>query len=430
MPQSRVASGSALAVKYYSVGLFTEAVRRRTFGRALTGPVPKQSAADAKARRRSMQSTHDMPIVQITDLSKAMGEAVSIDLFGLMTGEPIMGDTKAAGTGQPLHMSSMDILINQSRKVADPGGRMSRRRTVHDLRSISRANLADFFARLEDQRCLVHFCGARGTSSGVDWCIPLEASPNFSAIMVNEVKPPTRNRRFLAGGATSVTDLSATDVLSLIEIDKWRASLNEMELPPSPVKIPGDAMSMDNPLYLWFVTSRQWHYLEITSSARNNDWRSFLASAQKRAAFSKHPLFMGAMDGMVGIWNGVVIIQTNRAIRWNAGDTVREVQANGSVSNSACAVATDRSFILGGQALGECLGDAGGGDPYPMDWEEEETDGKNALEIFGISVGGKAKVQFTGTDGTVTDFGVMVFDSYAPAPDSMAGANLRSSLRG
>ena len=429
MPQSRVASGSALAVKYYSVGLFTESIRRRSFGRALTGPVPKQSSADAKARRRSVQTTSDMPIVQITDLSKAMGEAVSIDLFGVMTGEPIMGDEKASGTGQPLHMSSMDIKINQSRKVADPGGRMSRRRTVHDLRSISRANLADWFARLEDQRCLVHFCGARGTSTGIDWCIPLETSPNFGKIMVNEVMPPTRNRRFLAGDATGVADLATTDVLSLIEIDKWRASLNEMELPPSPVKIPGDPMSMDNPLYLWFVTSRQWHYLEITSSARGNDWRSFLASAQKRATFTKHPLFMGAMDGMCGIWNGVVIVQTNRAIRWDAGDLVKETQANGSIANAGANVATDRSFIVGGQALGECLGDAGGSDPYPMDWEEEETDGKNALEIFGISVGGKAKIRFTGTDGEVTDFGVMTFDSYAPKPDSVAGADLRSALR-
>ena len=428
MPQSRIASGSALAVKYYSVGLFTEAMRKRTFGRALTGPVPKQSAADAKARRRSIQSTHDMPIVQITDLSKAMGEAVSIDLFGAMTGKPVMGDRKAAGTGQPLHMSSMDILINQSRKVADPGGRMSRRRTVHDLRSISRANLSDWFARLEDQRCLVHFCGARGAQDGVDWCIPLEDDPDFDLIMVNSVKPPTRNRRFLAGDATSVTNLSATDALSLEEIDKWRALYNEMELPPSPVKIPGDPMSMDNPLFLWFVTSRQWHYLETTSKSRGNDWRTFLTSAQKRATFTKHPLFMGAMDGMCGIWNGCVIIQTNRAIRWPAAGIVREMQANGSIADAACAVSTDRAFILGGQALGECLGDAGGADPYPMDWEEEETDGKNALEIFGISVGGKAKVQFEGTDGSLTDFGVMTFDSYAPRVDSMAGENLRNAL--
>ena len=428
MAQTVISRGDALARKIYGVGVFVESIRRSTFRKKLTGPVPKQPAAMAKARQRSMQTSPDMPIVQVTDLSKTMGDTVSIDLFGVLTGEPIMGDEKAAGTGQPLHTSSQDVSINQYRKVADPGGRMTQKRTVHDLRQVCRANLSDWFARCDDQLCQIHMAGTRGFETGPDWCIPLEGSANFGKIVVNQVQAPTRNRRFLAGDATGVADLEITDVLSLNEIDRMRAILDEMELPPQPVKIPGDQASQDDPMYLMLVSSRQWHYLEVTQNARGHDWRTFIANCQNRAKYSKHPLFLGAMNGMSGIWNGIMVIKTNRSIRFPAASVIKETGVTGAEADATAAVATDRALLLGGQALGEVLGDAGAIGGYPMRWVEEVTDFENAIEIAGVAMGGKAKIRFTGSDGAVTDFGAITYDSYAPDPNSADGATLRGTL--
>ena len=428
MAQTVISRGDALARKIYGVGVFVESIRRSTFRKKLTGPVPKQPASMAKARMRSMQTSPDMPIVQVTDLTKTMGDTVSIDLFGVLTGEPIMGDEKASGSGQPLHTSSQDVSLNQYRKVADPGGRMTQKRTVHDLRQVCRANLADWFSRCEDQLCHVHLAGTRGFEAGPDWCIPLASSANFSKIVVNDVKAPTYNRRYLAADATGVGDLAITDVLSLEEIDRLRAILDEMSLPPQPVKIPGDQASQDDPLYVLMVTSRQWHYLETTQSARGHDWRTFISNAQLRARYSKHPLFVGAMNGMSGIWNGIMVIKTNRAIRIPTGSIIKENSAANVEADATALVDTDRALLLGGQALAEVLGDAGAIGGFPMRWVEEMTDFENAIEIAGVAMGGKSKIRFTGSDNEATDFGVATFDSYAPDPDSAAGATLRAAL--
>ena len=423
MAQTVINQGDPMARKVYGVGVFVESIRRSVFRKKLTGPVPQQPAAMAKARTRSMQSSSDMPIVQITDLERTQGDTVTMDLFGVLTGEPIMGDKKAVGTGQPLHKSTMEISINQYRKVADPGGKMTRKRTVHDLRQVCRANLGDWFSRCEDQLCLVHLAGARGTDTGIDWCIPLEGADTFSEIVVNPVQPPTFNRHRFAGDATGPGDLDMTDAIDLDEIDKIRAWLDEMELPPMPCKIPGDAASQDDPVYLFGVSSRQWHYLESRYAANNTGWRQFLAAAEKRAAQSKHPLFVGGRNGMAGVWNGIYVFKMNRAIRWAAGDPIKVKNAAGVVSSVNANVDTDRALLLGGQALGEAMGDSGAG--HPMMWAEEVTDFGNALEIAGIAMGGKEKVTFTGSDNVVTDFGVIAIDSYAPDPTSVAGHNLR-----
>ena len=305
---------------------------------------------------------------------------------------------------------------------------MTQKRTVHDLRQVCRANLADWFARCDDQLCQIHMAGTRGFETGPDWCIPLQASGNFSKIVVNSVQAPTRNRRFLAGDATSVTDLSNTDVLSLEEIDRLRAVLDEMELPPQPVKIPGDQASQDDPFYLLLASSRQWHYLETTQNTNGHDWRTFISNAQSRAPLFQAPAVPGRHERHVGDLERDHGHQDNRAIRIPSGSSIMETGTTGVEAAASAAVDTDRALLLGGQALGEVLGDAGAIGGFPMRWVEEVTDFENAIEIAGVAMGGKAKIRFTGSDGAVTDFGAITFDSYAPDPNSAAGATLRNAL--
>ena len=400
--------GSPLASKVFGAAVFAETQRRPSLLKNITGPAPKQSAAEAKLKG---QTPPDFPVVRVTDLSKTAGDAVSVDLFDIIHGKPVMGDKKLAGKMMGLNYSSQDIRINQVRGGVDPGGRMTQQRTVHNLRSIAKANLAGWAARLEDQQALVHLAGARGSQNTADWVVPLENDPDFAEIMVNPVLPPTHNRHFYANDATSIDTLDTTDILSLDDIDVLRSAIEDSESPLQPIKLPDDPMADDEPLYVLFVTARQWHYLQNRTSAAS--WRQFIQNAYARkSGGTRHPLF----SGEPGMWNGILIKRMSRAIRFNAGDTVTVATNTDkfATTTKTAAVDTDRAILLGAQALANVYGRHQKSD-YFYNWHEEETDHGNVIETSIAMMNGKGKIRFE-VNGVDTDHGVMVIDSYAPDP--------------
>lgn len=402
---TEVAIGSNLAVKLFSVALFQEQFRLSTFRRNLTGPAPKQSAAEAKARG---QTSAGMPFVRITDLAKGAGDEVTVDLFNVVQIRPTMGDRKLAGRLGHLSSNSMNVKINQMRGGVEAGGKMSQQRTVHNLRNIAKANLAGWNARTQDQVAMIHVAGARGYQDDGEWVIPVAADPEFSEMMVNPVLPPTRNRRLFAGDATSVANLDTNDILTLTGIDRIRAQIEDTAFPMQPVQLAGDPQLGENPLYVLYVTPRVWHQIQIATGERS--WTKFMTDAKARASGWNHPLFMGEP----GYWNGILIKKMNRSIRFPAGSTVVEYDASDVAQNVTAAVATDRCFLLGAQALACAYGAMEGSD-YHFSWNEETEDHKNIKEISTASMMGCAKIRFTGSDGAPTDFGVMTIDCYAPA---------------
>lgn len=400
-----VTTSSSIAFKLYSVALFQETLRRGTFRKNLTGPAPKQGAAEAKAKG---QTSPDYPFVMITDLSQGPGDRVSVDLFDVITIRPTMGDKKLAGRLAGMNFSSMDIVINQCRGGVEVGGRMSRKRTKYDLRNIAKANLAGWNARLFDQLAMVHCAGARGTQDDDEWIVPLNTDPEFGDIVVNDILAPTANRRFFAGDATSVTDLDSADILTLDDIDRLRMTLGELPFTMQPIRLEGDIQADEDPLYCLFVSERVWFNIQRSTTGQN--WRNFLAQAEQRAKGFNHPLFMGTP----GMWAGILIKKMRRAIRFTLGDTVVEYDASNVAQNVTANVSFDRSILLGGQALGIAYG-ASEGSGYHVAWHEEMSDHDNIREISSSSMSGMAKIRFTGTDGAPTDFGVATIDSYAPA---------------
>lgn len=401
-----VAAGSALAIKIYSVGLFNEQLRQSTFRKNLTAPVPKQPAAEAKARG---QTDPGMPFVMITDLSKGAGERVTVDLFNIVQIKPTMGDRKLAGRLGRLTNSTYEIKINQCRGGIETGGKMTQQRTAHNLRSIAKANLGGWNARLGDQLSHIHVCGARGSVDDGEWVVPLESDPEYDEIVVNPVLPPTRNRRFFAGDATSVANIDTNDLLTLNNIDRLRNAIDNMAFPMQPIKFEGDPQSDEQPLYVLYLTPNVWHNLLIATSGQNI--RTFHQNAYERAkGWKAHPLFLGD----VGMWAGFLIKKMRRSIRFAASTTVMELDASDvSQPITSAAVQIERCFLLGAQALGWAWG-AHSQSEYHFSWHEEWTDHDNINEISTSSMSGCAKLRFTGTDGQIYDHGVMTIDCYAP----------------
>lgn len=415
--------GSALARKVYSVGLFTRVQHSPGFMNLISGEMPKEGSFAAKTKG---QTSPDYPIVKAGDLAKGAGDTVSIDLFNILQGKPVMGDKRIEGRMMQLTYSSMDVRIDQVRGGADSGGRMTQKRTVHNLRNISMAGLQAWMQRLEDQTALVHLAGARGSQQTSDWVVPLQSDSDFGEIMVNTVKAPTKNRYFAANDATTPANIGTNDALTLQDIDRIVAQLRESPVVMQSVKIKGDDRAWNDPLWVMFVTERQWLYLQSRTS--QTTWRQAVQSAfERKSGGLKHPLF-DAYETIM--WNGVLIKRMNRyAIRFAAGDNV--VTDTGGAdgltyteSTVQTAQPVDRAIIVGAQAMAKAYGKSAS--DYFYDWSEKEVDHGNSIETVAASMTGSAKIRFN-IDGADTDFGVAVVDSYAPDPASAAGRTLLGS---
>ena len=415
--------GSALARKVYSVGLFAKVQTAPGFMNLMAGPMPKEGDFAAKAKG---QTSPDYPIVKTGDLAKGAGDTVSVDLFNLLQGKPVMGDKRIAGKMMQLTSSSMDVSINQVRGGADSGAKMTQKRTVHNLRNVAMSGLQGWMQRYEDQACLVQLAGARGAQQTSDWVVPLQADPDFAETMVNSVRAPTLNRYFAANDATDVGDMGTNDALTLQDVDRIVSTLRESPVSLQSIKIEQDERAWNDPLWAMFVTERQWLYMQSRTS--QTQWRQAMQNAyERKSAGVKHPLF-DAYETIM--WNGVLIKRMNRyAIRFNAGDQVVKDTggANGKTyteSVIAAAVPTDRAIIVGAQALAKAYGKSKS--DYFYDWSEEEVDHGNAVEIVASLMSGCSKIRFN-VDGADTDFGVAVVDSYAPDPATAAGRALLNS---
>lgn len=409
--------GSPLAAKVFGAAVFAGVQAAPGFMNLLSGDAPQLGDAASKIKG---QSSASYPIVKVTDLSQSAGDRVSVDLFNIFTGKPTMGDRRIEGKGMNATTSSQDVSINRSRGMSDTGGKMIAKRTRHNLRTVIQAGLTGWAQRLEDQRCLVALAGSRGTQLTADWVVPIQSDPDFPDIMVNAVQAPTYNRRFIAmytatgvSPPTSITGITTNGVLSLSEIDAIGSLLKESAVPLQYVEVKDDPYSWNSPMWVMFVTERQWALLKKVSAGL---WQAALTNATKRFDGQRHPLFMG--DSIM--WNGILVKPLKRfAIRFNAGDSIMENNATSTIETAAVVPSTssgyavDRAIIVGAQALIKAYGNEESSE-YHYSWNEELVDHKSAVEVSLSMMEGTAKTRFN-INGVLTDHGVAVVDSFSPA---------------
>jgi len=420
MAETVIPYGSPQAVRVQSAGLFALSQQRISRLNSLAGKLPQQSDAESTLRR---QSGNQLPIVRCQDLTKMAGDEVTFDLINLIGGKPIMGERYAEGKGDRMDFSQDSLRINQTRKPISAGGKMTQQRTPHQLRALAQSLGHDYMSRLEDQLSLVHLAGARGFADDIEWAVAFASDPDFSDIVVNTVKAPTRNRHFMSTGsgiepiAASGNEITiaTTDVMNIDLVDALRTKLDSMPLPPPPVKFEGDLMASDAPLRVLLCSSEQY-----TSLVRSTNFRTWQANAMARAQMAKqNPLFMGE----AGIWNGILIVKMPKPIRFYSGNSLRWCASTTSNTETSTDLvpaafgtgyAVDRALLLGGQALAQAYGKfrQSGGSYFIS---EKELDHGDKLEILLGMIGGTSKIQFLvdhgGAAKQYTDFGVMAIDT-------------------
>ena len=427
MAGTNIPFGSVLARKVYGAGVFAEMYRQPTLTNKLVGSIPKQSAAEIKAEKG--QSSPDMPIVQVRDLSKGGGDVASIDLFNILVGKPIMGDEKIAGKLMDLTYDSQDIKLDQMRGGFDAGGRMTAQRTVHNLRSMGKKMLSGWWSRASEQCRLVHMAGARGGQNDPSWVIPTRNDADFGKIMVNSVNAPTYTRHLCVDGtdgdlvqgtaAYYTTNVANTDKMTLNSINIMRTICDESAAPLQDIRLAGDTSQGMEPLAMLLVTPRQWQEL-WHSTTSSNDWETFLRDARERA--KSNPLFSG---NNVGMWNGILVRKYMYPIRfdWNANLQVATSAADHTettvtiksavIGNNGKAGSIDRAMLIGAQALAECWGKNSASGTH-MNWYEREVaeDHGATFEASVSGIGGTSKITFKSKDGKDYDHGVYVIDSF------------------
>lgn len=413
--------GDKSAMKEQAAGLFAAHMTRNSGVLAsLVGDMPRGTSGAAATLRK--QSTQHMPVVRVQDLGKGRGDEVEFHLLQPVNAKPIMGSKVAAGRGAGLKITGSKLRVDQARFPVALPDTMTSIRSPYDFRQLGRPVAQSLADRYIDQSNLVHMAGARGFHNNIEWIVPTIDDPEFEEIMVNDVKAPTKNRHFIADGGNGIQpfkvnagelDLTAADLMKMDTIDGIRTTMEQIALPPPPVKFKGDVAADDSPLRVLMVSPAQY-----SSFSQDPAFRQFQAQALARAQLAKmHPLFLGE----AGLWNGVLIIKMPKPIRFYAGDKMQYSASYSETTESTCLApaslgtthAIDRAILLGGQAIMEAYASSEhSGIPYF--WSEEKTDHGDKHELLIGMIRAASKVQFLidhGNEKQVTDYGCTVIDT-------------------
>ncbi|EJP5182652.1 N4-gp56 family major capsid protein [Salmonella enterica] len=395
---------TAQANKLYQVALFTAANRNRSMVNILTEQqeAPKAVSPDKKSTK---QTSAGAPVVRITDLQKERGDEVSFSIMHKLSKLPTMGDQRIEGRGEDLSRADFTLRIDQGRHLVDAGGRMSQQRTKFNLVSSAKTLLGTYFNDLQDQCAVVHLAGARGDFMADDVIVPLASHHDFKEIMINDVMPPTHNRHFFGGDATSLEAVDSSDVFTLSLVDNMALYIDEMAHPLQPVRLKGDELYGEDPYYVLYVTPRQWN--DWYTSTSGKDWNQMMVRAVNRSKGFNHPLFKGEC----AMWRNILVRKyAGIPIRFYTGSKVQVSNNDLAATTQQIEVKTniDRAMLLGAQALANAYGQRNGGH---FNLVQKKTDMDNRTEIAIDWINGLKKIRFEDKTGRMQDHGVIAVDT-------------------
>lgn len=332
-----------------------------------------------------------LPIQRIDDLQQGAGDEVTVDLLMPINQEPVIGDETLEGKEAPLKYYTDRLRIDQVRGGADLGSRMTKKRTLRDLRSDAKRAATDWWKRLQDELYFIYLSGSRGHGSGFVWSA---SNPFFQ---INPLTAPDSQHILFGGAATSKASLTAGDTFKLRLIDKAVAKAETMggdgtdELSMIPVSIEGGSH------YICLMHTYQADAMR--QDAGTGGWLD-IQKAAAAAEGNKNPIFQGTL----GMYNDVVLHKHRNVIRFN------DYGAGGNV-NAA------RALFLGAQAALIAYGDNETGTRFR--WTEVQKDHENSVAIGTHAIMGVKKATYKSKDGNVQrDFGVMALDTASTDPNA------------
>lgn len=370
MAKTSVGVNSPQAVKKFSTKLTLDISQESFFGSRFT----------------AMGAEAHVPIQHLQDLEADKGDRIQYDLLTELRMAPVEGDNILEGKEECQKLYSDELLIDQARAGVNAGGRMSRKRTLHDLRTQARVQQADWWRRFQDELQFTYLAGSRGINE--NFILPHA----YQGRADNPLQAPGQYQHIFGGAATAVANLTAADKMSLEVINRCKTRADTQgggatNIPVlRPCRIGGEEV--------YVMVMHTWQEDDLRKDATTGGWLE-IQKALAPALGSKSPLVKNAL----GMHRGVVLHSHKNVIRHNT---------HGATSN----VETARSLFMGAQAGVVAFGSAGSGMRY--EWHEETADRGNQIIISTSSIFGTKKTRFE-IAGVEHDLGLYSVDTAAAA---------------
>lgn len=326
----------------------------------------------------------EVPIQILTDLESDSGEAISYDLLAEMKMAPIEGEDILEGKEEAQRFYTDQIYIDQARCGANTGGRMTRKRTLHDLREKAKRQQSSWWARFMDELLFVYLSGARGINA--NFLLP----QTYSGRANNGLVTPDANHTLYGNDATAFNNIDSADKFDLRLIDRAKTKADSQgggatDVPVlQPCKIDGNET--------FVCVMHPFQEDDLRSNTATGQWMD-ITKAAAAAEGRNSPLFKGSL----GMYRGVILHSHRNVIRFNNAGAGANVEAA-------------RGLFLGSQAAVVAFGSPGTN--LRFDWYEETRDNGDKVVITSSSIFGVKKVTFT-TPAGPQDFGMFALDTAA-----------------
>lgn len=326
----------------------------------------------------------EVPIQILTDLESDAGEQIAYDLLAELKMAPVEGEDILEGKEEAQRFYTDQIYIDQARCGVNTGGRMTRKRTLNNLREKAKRQQSGWWARLMDELLFIYLSGSRGVNT--NFLLPA----GYTGRANNALVAPDTYHTLYGNDATAFNNIDSSDKFDLRLIDRAKTKADSQgggatNIPVmQPCKIDGQET--------FVCVMHTFQEDDLRSNTSTGQWLDI----QKASAASEgrsSPLFKGSL----GLYRGVVLHSHRNVIRFNTA---------GSGVNLDAA----RALFLGSQAAVMAFGSPGTN--LRFDWFEETRDNGDKVVISTSSIFGIKKVNFT-TELGAMDFGVMALDTYA-----------------
>ena len=325
-----------------------------------------------------------VPIQILTDLESDAGEQITYDLLAELTMAPVEGEDNLEGNEERQRFYTDQIYIDQARCGVNTGGRMTRKRTLHDLRTRARQQQSSWWARLQDELIFIYLSGKRGVNA--NFLVPT----GYTGRANNSLATPDTNHILYGNNATAYNNIDSADTFDLRLIDRAKTKADSQGGGATNIPVLQPCMIDGNETFVCVMHTFQED--DLRSNSSTGQWLD-IQKAAAAAEGRNSPLFKGSL----GMYRGVILHSHRNVIR--SSDA-------GSGSNVEAA----RALFMGSQAGVAAFGSPGTN--LRFDWHEETRDNGDKVVISTSSIFGTKKVRFN-VEGTEQDFGLFSLDTAA-----------------
>jgi N4-gp56 family major capsid protein len=337
-------------------------------------------------------SESEVPVQILTDLETDAGEQIAYDLLAELRMAPVEGEDILEGKEEAQKFYTDTIYIDQARCGVNTGGRMTRKRTLNNLREKAKRQQAGWWARLFDELLMMYLAGSRGINT--NFLLPL----GYTGRASNAFVAPDSNHTLYGGNATAFNNITneasgvaGSDTFDLRLVDRAKTKADSQGGGATGIPVLQPCKIDGNETFVCLMHTFQED--DLRSNTNTGQWLD-IQKAAATAEGRNSPLFKGSL----GMYRGCILHSHRNVIRFNT--------AGAGVNYEAA-----RGLFMGSQAAVVAFGSPGTN--LKFDWNEETRDNGDKVVITTSAIFGIKKVTFTYDVTGAQDFGVFALDTYA-----------------